>query len=102
MAILNIIINAIEAMEPARGLLIVKTELSGNQALIEIKDNGYGIPPENLPHLFQPYFTQKKNGMGLGLAATHSIIHAHNGNIEVHSTLGEGSIFKVALKTHPL
>jgi PAS domain S-box-containing protein len=102
MAILNIIINAIEAMEPGHGSLLVKTELSGSQALIEIKDNGYGIPPENLPHLFQPYFTQKKNGLGLGLAATHSIIHAHNGNIEVQSTPGEGSVFKVALKATAL
>jgi PAS domain S-box-containing protein len=98
MALLNIIINAIEAMEPGQGMLMIRTCQSGNQALIEIKDNGNGIPPENLSHLFQPYFTRKKNGMGLGLATTHSIIHAHNGNIEVQSTLGEGSIFKVSLK----
>lgn len=98
-ALLNIIINAIEAMEPGHGQLLIKTGVSGSQAVIEIKDNGNGIPPENISHLFQPYFTRKKNGMGLGLATTHSIIHAHNGNLEVQSTMGEGSTFTVALRT---
>jgi len=97
-ALLNIIINAIEAMESGAGVLMIRTTVSGSQALIEINDNGNGIPPENLAHLFQPYFTQKKNGMGLGLATTHSIILAHHGNLEVQSSPGVGSTFIVALK----
>lgn len=94
-ALLNIIINAVEAMETGKGKLEVQTSVSERTARIKIRDNGVGIPPENLSYLFQPYFTQKKNGMGLGLANTHSVIKAHNGSIDVESTLGAGSTFIV-------
>ena len=101
-AILNIIINAIEAMQEDQGILSIETNVSGNQAQIKIADNGDGIPDENLSLLFQPYFTRKKNGMGLGLAMTHSIIHAHNGSIEVESATGKGTAFTILLNTEPL
>jgi PAS domain S-box-containing protein len=97
MAILNIIINAVEAMENAKGVLKINTSARDNTAHIEITDNGDGIPADNLPHLFQPYFTGKKNGMGLGLATTHSVIKAHNGKIEVESVHGKGTTFIVKL-----
>lgn len=97
MAMLNIIINAVEAMDKKEGLLHISTRSNGDMAAIHITDNGDGIPAENIPHLFQPYFTGKKNGMGLGLATTHSVIKAHKGNIEVHSSYGEGTTFVVQL-----
>lgn len=97
MALLNIIINAVEAMDKKEGLLQITTIIDDDTASIQITDNGDGIPAENLPHLFQPYFTGKKNGMGLGLATTHSVIKAHKGNIEVRSTYGEGTTFVVKL-----
>jgi PAS domain S-box-containing protein len=101
-AMLNIIINAVEAMEPSNGILSIETSVAGNQAMIKIKDNGEGIPTENLEHLFQPYFTRKKNGMGLGLAATHAIIYAHNGNVAVDSAIGKGTTFTVTLRAQNL
>ncbi len=97
MAILNIIINAVEAMEERQGILQIRTHLADNMAAVHITDNGDGIPAENIPHLFQPYFTGKKNGMGLGLATTHSVIKAHKGNVEVQSSQGQGTTFIVRL-----
>ncbi|HLP51665.1 MAG TPA: ATP-binding protein [Chitinophagales bacterium] len=98
-ALLNIIINAIEAMEDGNGALHVETVAAEKAVQIKITDNGMGISSENIAHLFQPYFTGKKNGVGLGLATTHSYIHAHNGNIHVQSQPGKGTTFTVSLET---
>ncbi len=102
MALLNIVINAVEAMEEGKGKLAIETLDSGNMISIKIGDNGNGIPSEDLAHLFQPYFTGKKNGMGLGLATSHSFIQAHDGSIEVNSEPGVGSTFTVNLKVPSL
>jgi signal transduction histidine kinase len=60
---------------------------------LEISDNGCGIPSENLSKLFEPYFTSKRNGIGLGLASTLNIIQAHNASIEVKSKVNVGTTF---------
>lgn len=96
-ALLNIIINAVEAMEENKGRLQIETLTNADNLVIKISDNGCGISPDNLSLLFQPYFTGKKNGMGLGLATTHNYIHAHNGTVEVESVPGNGSTFTVKL-----
>jgi signal transduction histidine kinase len=96
-ALLNIVINAIEAMEDGKGILQVETHQSADNVVIKITDNGTGIAPQNISLLFQPYFTGKKNGMGLGLATTHSYINAHNGSIDVQSQPGKGTTFTVKL-----
>ncbi|HRG90838.1 MAG TPA: ATP-binding protein, partial [Chitinophagales bacterium] len=96
-ALLNIIINAVEAMEENKGRLQIETLSNADTLVIKISDNGCGISPENISLLFQPYFTGKKNGVGLGLATTHNYIHAHNGSIEVESVAGSGSTFTVKL-----
>lgn len=96
-ALLNIVINAIEAMEDGKGILQVETHQSADNVIIKITDNGTGISPQNISLLFQPYFTGKKNGMGLGLATTHSYINAHNGSIDVQSQPGKGTTFTVKL-----
>jgi signal transduction histidine kinase len=99
-ALLNILINAVEAMEEGAGKLMVETSTSNDGwVCIQIKDNGVGISQQDMTHLFQPYFTGKKNGMGLGLATTHSFIQAHGGNLEVNSQPGKGSVFTVKLRT---
>jgi signal transduction histidine kinase len=96
-ALLNIVINAVEAMETGNGILEVKSTVRGSSYLISIKDNGMGMSSEQIDRLFEPYFTSKSTGLGLGLSATLNIIQAHKGSIEVESTLGEGSQFIISL-----
>lgn len=92
-AFLNIIINAIEAMKNKEGELRIGIKTQGENYLVSIKDNGEGISSENLPRLFEPYYTSKRRGMGLGLAATANIIQSHNAIIEVQSAPGDGTTF---------
>jgi signal transduction histidine kinase len=63
--------------------------------VLTIRDNGCGIPEENISRLFEPYFTSKRNGMGLGLAATLNILQSHKANIDVVSTVGKGTTFTI-------
>lgn len=92
-ALLNLLVNAIEAMEEDKGILILKTYVKGNQCRIEIRDNGVGIPKENLERLFEPFFTNKPTGTGLGLTNTQNIILSHGGSIRVKSEEGKGTNF---------
>jgi len=89
----NIIINAIEAMKEEKGELNISVSSQNGHHLVAIKDNGTGINSENLPHLFEPYFTFKRNGLGLGLATTLNIIQSHKGSIDVQTSLDHGSTF---------
>jgi PAS domain S-box-containing protein len=95
-AFLNLIINAIEAIDHNAGEIVVTLACSEENNTVEIVDNGCGIPPENLSKLFEPYFTSKRNGIGLGLASTLNILQAHNATIEVKSTPKAGSTFIIA------
>lgn len=95
-ALLNLIINAIEAMNDEIGILRITTHVTGDFCYVEIRDNGIGISAENLNKLFEPYFTLKTNGLGLGLAATFTILQSHNASVEVESELGIGTTFIVS------
>lgn len=97
MAFANFIVNAIEAMKAGKGKLKLSTKIRGVFIVTSITDNGSGISPEHLNQLFEPYFTSKPGGMGLGLAASHNIIQGHGGTINVESVLGKGTTFYVAL-----
>lgn len=98
-ALLNIVINAIEAMEEGKGSLSISlTHLPGH-VVLRIADNGCGISEENISRLFEPYFTQKRNGVGLGLAFTLNILQAHKASIDVSSVIGSGTTFTI---TFPL
>jgi len=97
LSFLNIIVNAIEAMEKDKGVLTIKTIREGNKCMVEFSDNGTGIDEETIQKLFDPYFTSKTNGNGLGLTNTQNIILNHKGNINVRSKLGKGSSFVVTL-----
>jgi len=70
---------------------------NGRYVVITIKDQGIGIPDEALPRIFDPYFTTKKDGKGLGLATVYSIVRNHDGHISVHSTPGVGTTFTIYL-----
>lgn len=94
-ALLNIIINAVEAMSEDIGVLTVDLSLAGKKAVLTISDNGCGISEEHINHIFEPYFTRKRNGTGLGLAFTLNIIRAHNASLDVSSIPGSGTTFTI-------
>lgn len=94
-AFLNILINAVEAMQPGEGSLIINVSTLIGFYRVIIRDNGSGISEEHLTQLFEPYFTSKRNGMGLGLAATLNILQAHKAEVDVQSVWGKGTSFIV-------
>jgi len=97
-AILNLLLNAIQAM-PAGGHLTLKARNSenGQWVHLSIQDSGIGIPGEDLNKLFDPFFSTKEGGIGLGLSIAHRIIDQHHGKIEVESAPGKGTLFTVWL-----
>ncbi|MBI1869782.1 MAG: PAS domain S-box protein [Chlamydiae bacterium] len=92
----NIIKNAIEAM-PHGGILKIDLSFENHHAKISFEDNGEGIPMESLPKIFEPYFTTKASGSGLGLMISYRIVKEHGGKIEVTSQPGVGATFTVTL-----
>jgi PAS domain S-box-containing protein len=98
-AFLNIIINAIEAMPEKEGQLIVTLKQKDKHYVVSIEDNGCGISDEDISKVFEPYFTSKQNGMGLGLASTFSILQSHNASYDVRSTLNQGTVFHLFFQT---
>ena len=96
-AFTNIIINSIEAMS-TNGLLNISITESGDGYEVCIKDNGKGFPKEYLSRLFEPFFTMKKNGMGLGLTVAYSILQSHNAKIRAQSKENEGTEFQISFK----
>lgn len=97
-AFTNIMINAIEAMEKGKGELTVSLAESPDGHVVTISDNGMGIPEEYLPKLFEPFFTLKKNGMGLGLATSYTILQSHKAKVHVESKLNQGSSFIISFQ----
>jgi len=94
--ILNLFINAQHAMSNG-GELMIKTAEEKQNAVIQISDTGTGISTDKLQYIFEPYHSFKPNGSGLGLATAKKIIDAHNGAINVDSTLGKGTQFTIKL-----
>jgi two-component system NtrC family sensor kinase len=96
--VLALVINAVDAM-PQEGNLWISTRLISTRAIeLIIRDDGFGISSEHLPHIFEPFYTTKEaGGSGLGLAISESIVERHGGTIEVHSVVGQGTTFKIML-----
>jgi signal transduction histidine kinase len=94
-AFLNILINAVEAVQTVTGEISISIDSANQHHIVTIKDNGCGIPEENISRLFEPYFTSKRNGMGLGLAATLNILQSHKATIDVMSALKQGTSFTI-------
>jgi signal transduction histidine kinase len=116
-ALLNLLLNAIQAMSPetakasaaeagaavppAGGELLIQTVQGKTSAILYVSDTGVGILPENLPRVFEAYYTTKKGGTGLGLPTTRRIIEEHGGHITVQSERGKGTSFRVELPLVP-
>jgi len=95
---INLFTNAIQAMEGGGEIRIrVLHHAETDQVEVRVSDTGVGIPPENLPKIFTPFFTSKEEGTGLGLAVSFGIVRNHGGKIEVESTPGRGTTFSVSL-----
>ena len=98
----NLLLNAADAIGPEGGEIRISSRAYGERIELIIQDNGQGIPAENLPHLFEPFFSTKgTRGAGLGLAVTWGIIESHGGTIEVQSEPAQGSRFTVSLPVMP-
>ena len=95
-AFMNLLLNAVEAMSSG-GELLAATQTGAGRVKISIRDTGAGIAPENLAHVFDTFFTTKKNGTGLGLAICRRVVEEHHGTIEVQSKAGRGSTFIITL-----
>jgi two-component system NtrC family sensor kinase len=102
-ALVALFVNAVEAM-PQGGTLRLEVRPVGEHLLeIDVSDTGVGIPPEALPHVFEPFFTSKESatGVGLGLAVVYGIVERHCGTIEVSSEVGRGTCFKLLIPRRP-
>jgi PAS domain S-box-containing protein len=95
-AVLNLVLNAVEAM-PNGGKLHLVLSRRGEMAEITVGDTGKGIPPENKQKIFQLFFTTRPGGSGIGLASTFRIVQLHNGSIDFTSEVGRGTTFRIEL-----
>jgi signal transduction histidine kinase len=91
--------DSITGVENARKL-IISAAAQGDMIRIAVKDNGMGIPPENMKKLFEPLFTTKTKGIGLGLAVSRKLAEANGGRVEVQSEPGRGSTFTLILPVY--
>jgi two-component system, cell cycle sensor histidine kinase and response regulator CckA len=94
--VVNLVANARDAM-PVGGRLEIGASHVGGAVLVEVRDTGSGIDPGVLPRIFEPLFTTKGEGCGLGLALSRTIVEAHGGSITVESVPGEGTTFALVL-----
>jgi two-component system sensor histidine kinase HydH len=94
--LLNLFLNALQAME-AGGILGVTAFTGDGEVVVRVSDTGTGIQADSIPHIFDPYFTTKPGGVGLGLANAHKLVEAHGGDIHVESTPGNGTTFVIRL-----
>lgn len=102
-ALLNVVLNARQAVGESGGYVRVeaRVQLSENRLIISVVDNGRGISAEDLPHVFEPFFSKRRGGTGLGLAITKRIIEDHGGTIAMTSTPGAGTRVEISLPTAP-
>jgi two-component system, sporulation sensor kinase E len=93
--LLNLVKNAMNAMKDG-GTVTLSLELDGDNVLLKVADTGCGIPEENISKIFEPYFTTKSDGTGLGLTIVYKVMKEHKGDVSVVSKVGEGSCFTLS------
>jgi signal transduction histidine kinase len=98
--LLNLIINAIQATDGS-GNVIVSAAAQGGKVLIQVRDEGCGIVPENLDKIFDPFFTTKETGTGLGLSVVHQIVEQHGGMLTAQNNAGKGATFSILIPARP-
>ena len=96
--VLNVLLNSLEAMSNG-GRLEVATKLAGKYQVLRISDTGCGITPEHQRQIWDPFFTTKERGMGLGLSIVKGVIERHGGQIAIFSTPGKGTAVELLLPT---
>ena len=94
-ALLNIVVNAIEAMKPSIGLLRISIVNQAEKVVLTIQDNGIGMSQQEVAKMFDPYYSKKPAGLGVGLANVKSILQNHQARIEVISAPGKGTSFSI-------
>jgi signal transduction histidine kinase len=92
----NVLINALESM-PDGGQMTIATGIEGNFFVVKVQDTGGGIPEEDIIRIFDPFFSTKASGVGLGLSTTYGIVVSHGGTIGVESERKKGTIFTISL-----
>ena len=92
----NLTLNAMDAM-PEGGTLTIKSMAEGNNIVIRFEDTGMGIPKGDITRVFDPFYTTKEKGTGLGLAVSYDIIKKMNGTLSVESEIGKGSVFTITI-----
>jgi two-component system phosphate regulon sensor histidine kinase PhoR len=101
-ALNHLVENAIKFSQPTGSTITLKAEIQGDRVLLSVSDQGRGIPPDEMNHIFEPFYQVDREryedqGAGSGLAIVHGIVELHNGKVRVESKVGEGSTFVVAL-----
>ena len=97
--LVNLVKNAIQAMTKG-GTLMVQTGETSDDVWVSVTDTGGGIPQEQINRIFEPFYTTKKKGSGLGLMIVQRIVRTHGGRIEVESQVGRGTTFRIWLPLH--
>jgi two-component system sensor kinase FixL len=98
--LLNLLLNAMDALDdnpPARRLVTVRARSAGSTVEVTVSDTGHGISEDKLLHVFEPFFTSKPNGLGMGLSISHSIIKAHGGRLWAENNAAGGATFTFTL-----
>jgi signal transduction histidine kinase len=102
--VLNLIVNALQAMsgvnDDSRQVLVTTKKAEPNEVYLGVQDTGPGLNEEILPHLFEPFYTSKPNGMGMGLAVCRSIIEAHHGRLWATGCRPRGALFQFTIPAH--
>jgi len=96
-AVINLLLNARQVLRSGGRVVLRSRVGSGGEIVLEVEDDGPGIPPEALPRIFEPFFTTKGGGTGLGLPIAQQIVERHQGRLEVESAVGNGTIFRIRL-----
>jgi signal transduction histidine kinase len=100
--IVNILINASQAIEKSRGTIYVTSSVDEKEVVLQIKDDGKGMDEKTISQIFDPFYTTKRHhgGTGLGLSIAYGIVKEHKGRIEVESRVGMGTVFSIHIPRH--